>query len=200
MPDLDVLVRGLPAGWSQPFRLAQGENEVSLVAESLVRSLAADLRKRGLPFFPRLVEIVILVANGVITADTGRHLLRDLVRDQGGGRQVQVAARAVSSLIVAIERGEVSAPDAEAIARAVCTEMVESCFVAPAKPALEERLGRSAEDNDAWADSLRDAARDGINHVASAIVRDPSGKFVRAPRTSHSDHLTTAEMLALTVA
>jgi len=199
MPDLDVCVRDLPVGWHPPFRLAQGEHPVSDVAEALVKSLAAEMRRGGLPCLPRLLAIATAVAFGSITAVEGQQQLQALVRDGGFTRHLRVAEQAVNSLIAAIKGGNGITPDAEAIAQAFCDRVIESYFVAPATSELEARLGRSPEDIAALIDSLCDTAREGVAHIATALARNPDGASVRAPRTPRRDRQTPEELLGMVI-
>jgi len=60
MPDLDRVERTLSHLWQAPYRLLKGNQSAEIVAEGLVRSVAAELREQGgVPEFELFLQACI---------------------------------------------------------------------------------------------------------------------------------------------
>ena len=198
MPDLDIIERAAKRGWGGATRMyAGGLASADEMRGPILKALAKSLRDAGgLPGLNDLSMIVGRVCNGDLSARAAFTEMRTVEREYGGHLHTKVAAEAVCTLIVELSQDSTMFIEpATAVAERFLTRLVDHHLFGRARPFLVGQ--RFADYGDALQEenACRSALAPHVRKLAAGLVRDPTGKSLRAPSVQRSHHRPTAELL-----
>ncbi|HEX9943155.1 MAG TPA: hypothetical protein VGG03_14135 [Thermoanaerobaculia bacterium] len=196
MPDLDIVARGLTNPWRSAYHLMKGGHPPEVVAESLVKTLAAELREAGgIPGFEPLLAAYLQAQSEGDGARTLAEMSRDIEQRFGQQRSVKLLARAAQRNLARVEAGR-ALPASLSLAREHLQSLVQHHFfskttgrlIGPRKRFATIQEAREFESR-VWA-SLEPQ----LTEIAHRLMSNPTASKLRAPR-SRRQRRTTAELL-----
>ena len=198
MPDLDVIERSAKRGWYGATRMyAGGAASAAEMRGPILKALAKSLRDGGgLPGHDNLSAIVQLVCNGDISALAAIREVRTVTREFGGHLHTRLAAEAVDTLIVEVRQNSTTIIEpATAVSERFLTRLVDHYLFGRARPYL---VGQRFADHGAALqeeNACKAALAPYVRELAERLVRDPTGKGLRAPSVRRSYRRSTASLL-----
>jgi hypothetical protein len=197
MPDQDIVERSLNRFWRRPYRLTKGGHSPGVVAESLVKSLAATLREEGgMPGFQQIAVArleALAAPNGAAhLAEEARVVEQDLCQQQS----VKLLVRAAKRDLVLVLAGR-ALPTDEGLVKEYLKEQLEHEFFSRA---LSPRLvgpGKTFSCVDEQRDFLAlvwSRVEPQVQKLTVRLLADTSATRLRAP-ASLRPRRSTAELV-----
>lgn len=184
MPDKDIIDRKVPRGWRASVKLFTGPASEREVAKAVAQALARSLRENeGIPAASRWIELLRDRISGKL--DPHHSFTRvDVIEQQlRHTRHAKVAARAVRSMLVDIDRILLHDPHFErSLMEEFLWELTDHSFFGRLRPEIvgQERFQRIA-DVDRREHRCRHALEPALKKLATRLADNPDAEGLRTP-------------------
>jgi len=194
MPDRDVIERGLTRAWREPYRLLKGGHEAEIVAESLVRAIAADLRGcGGLPAFERVLEAYMKASPPRGKVRSLAEMSRTIEHEFGKSRETQLLTRAAQRSAAKAEAGRLL-PGAVPLAKEFLRSFLRHNFFSRVMGRLIGKRFTDIQAARAVEARVWQCLEPQLSRLARSIAANPEAGDWRAPRAERA-HRSTADLL-----
>lgn len=195
MPDLDVLGFYPAPGWGRPFRMLKGMVEASDLARAVVQASARTLREHGgLPGLDSFSEIVRGFHGNEFDLASALAATRRKALSLGG-RHAAIVERACNRVLVERHNAGTRVLDPQgALVSEFLRELTRHHLFDRARPAV---VGPGKLSEAAYHEFEKRCAVElegPFSRMATALLRDPCGSSLRAPK-SDSVRMSTAALL-----
>ena len=197
MPDVDIIERAAKPGWHRVARMYAGGASPAEMCGAILKALTRSLREGGgLPGLVDLCGIFQKVCTGDLSALVAFDQVRSVERQHSGHAHTKVAAREVTNLIREVAQGSPSTIEPTlTVAEHVCSALVGYYHWGQVRLDL---VGQGSSDNaEALGEEIacKAALAPYVRELAGRLVRDPTGKSLRAPSVRRPNPGSTASLL-----
>jgi hypothetical protein len=200
MPDLDIIARGLARPWRSAYRLMKGNHPLEAVAESLLKTLVAELRDQGgVPGFEPLLDAYMHAQSERDSARSLAETSRAIEQSFGQQRSVKLLALAARRSLARVQAGRVL-PSPLALAKEHLRTILRHQFFSRTTARMIGERKRFATIQAAcdFESRVWTTMDSQLTETARRLMEDPSASKLRAPRSTQPRR-TTAELLDLPV-
>jgi hypothetical protein len=199
MPDDDRFERQLRGrGWRKAYRLASGECRTPLLVDALMKAAAHALRNQAqVPSLSRLVGVLQEALSEPSLLDRGsssgglsafEHLangLDEVELQDRGHVGTQIAVRAAEKVFVEQARQtQISSKDQirDRLGEVFVADLIDHQCFSRARDGIAEKSGRTAEQQLAWEQQLRDEMKPQARKLFRSAAEALDNRDVRAPK------------------
>lgn len=196
MPDLDRVERSLSPYWRAPYRLLKGGHSEEVVAEALLRCLAADLRKRGgVPEYESFLQVCMAPEQRQEPLKTLADVGRSIEQRFGQSRDAKLLSQTMQRTRAKIEAGR-ALPSSPYFAEEFLGTLLRHNFFAKVTHLVvgKERRFKDVIEARAFERRVCQELEPQIPKLARRFAADPTASKLRAPK-SLRPRLSTAELL-----
>lgn len=192
MPDGDVIKRGVRHAWRAAYECLSTGGSDADIRGLVAKGLTASLRKWGIPPYAEAVSLVGDAWNRRVSQSEAIARVAGVVGSVGGTRNAALLDVAAKRAILT---GPTGARPEQAVVEAYLNAELEAELMAKVRPAMLESGEREPSTVEETITRWTEESQDPIARIAQQLIRDPSGRALRAAPSRRGTRKNTAEML-----
>lgn len=192
MPDGDVIKRGVRHAWRAAYEgLSTGGSDAD-VRGLVAKGLTASLRKWGIPPHAEAVSLVGDAWSRRVSESEAMARVAGVVGSVGGTRNAALLEIAVKRAILV---GPTGARPEQAVVEAYLNAELDAELMAKIRPTMLESGEREPSTVEETIARWTEESQEPITRIAQQLIKDPSGRALRAPPSRRGARKNTSEML-----
>ena len=185
MPDLDIVERRIPSHWRRPYRLMKGGQSAEIVAEAVLKAIAAQLRcDKGVPAFDQGLRRLSIPSSPARSHNKTLSAVANEAERRLGQRAPVHQLRRASRRVQALADAGRALPTPGVLGREYAWELARHFLFGRVEPTLigpDKRFGSPGNLLE-FERRVREESKIGLSQLGNRLARSPSSSKIRAPR------------------